>query len=422
MIRLIALYLLLTPFLTVGQTLTIQDLWNQSDKDLILQQRQFEIEVKQAELNELKSSRIPVFYIDANLQRNLIIPTTPVPAIAFDPSAQEGAVIPLKFATKWSSKAGLQLEWDIFDPNRNLEEQQRALAIEKTNLNQKAARQDWKKQATLAYASVVLATQQYSLAQQDSMHYESILKISKSRYEAGRENNINYRSAQQEFESKRIQLSESWAVLMDADLELRKYVDLDSTLYLSSSIDNIISILGDYSNQNYNLSNLQIDLKSYTLQHKAIKKQLYPTLKVNAYLGQQYFSNEFRLDRGSEWYGNSFVNLAMRIPLSSYFTTKPTLNKILWQANAADLQIQQEKKIDYIKTQQRQVKINSAKYKLERLNAILDLSRSAKDTQDTLYLEGRTLLTDLNQSIIQVNQAQRAVWQQSFELIQLMME
>lgn len=422
MIRLLYTYLLLTPLLTVGQSLTIQDIWSQSDKDLILQQRRLEMKVKQEELKELKASRIPVFYVDANLQRNLIIPTTPVPAIAFDPSAKDGAVIPLKFATKWSSKAGVQLEWGIFDPLRSLEDQQKALAIEKANLNIETYRQDWKKEATLAYASVVLATEQYTLARQDSIHYDKICKISKSRYDEGRDNLISYLSAQQEFERKRIQQREAWAVLVDADLELRKYVDLDSTQYLTSNIEDIISNLRAYNSQNYNLSSLQIDLKDYTLQQQAVKKQLYPSLKVNAYLGEQYFSNEFRLDRGTEWYGNSYVNLAMRIPLSSFLTAKPTLNKISWQSNSTALLIQQEQKNDHIRSQQKQAKIKACQQKLEHLHVILDLSKSSNQSQEALYHEGRALLSDLNQSIIQVNQAQRAVWQQSFELIKLMLE
>ncbi|WP_164112167.1 MULTISPECIES: TolC family protein [Sphingobacterium] len=422
MTRLLHLYLLLAPFLTFGQSLTIQDLWNQSDKDLVVQQRNLQKKVKQEELNELKTNRIPVFYIDANLQRNLIIPTTPVPAIAFDPSAKDGAVVPLKFATKWSSKAGVQLEWVIFDPKQNLEYQQKDLAIQKANLNIEAYKQEWKEKATLAYAAVVLATKQYIVAQQDSIQYDNILKISKIRYEEGRETDINYRGAQQEFERKRIQLGEAWAVLLDADLELRKYIDLDSIPYLSSSIADMIALLEAYQSQNYNLSTLQVDLKDYTLQQKAIKRQLYPALKINAYFGEQYFSNEFRLDRGSEWYGNSYVNLTMRIPLSSFFTAKPTLNKILWQANATGLNIQQEQKVDHIRLQQKQAKINAAKQKLDRLNVIVDLTQSSKQFQQALYNEGRALLSDLNQSIIQVHQAQRAVWQQSFELIKLMME
>ncbi|WP_164126478.1 TolC family protein [Sphingobacterium luzhongxinii] len=422
MTRLLHLYLLLAPFLTFGQSLTIQDLWNQSDKDLVVQQRNLQKKVKQEELNELKTNRIPVFYIDANLQRNLIIPTTPVPAIAFDPSAKDGAVVPLKFATKWSSKAGVQLEWVIFDPKQNLEYQQKDLAIQKANLNIEAYKQEWKEKATLAYAAVVLATKQYIVAQQDSIQYDNILKISKIRYEEGRETDINYRGAQQEFERKRIQLGEAWAVLLDADLELRKYIDLDSIPYLSSSIADMIALLEAYQSQNYNLSTLQVDLKDYTLQQKAIKRQLYPALKINAYFGEQYFSNEFRLDRGSEWYGNSYVNLTMRIPLSSFFTAKPTLNKILWQANATGLNIQQEQKVDHIRLQQKQAKINAAKQKLDRLNIIVDLTQSSKQSQQALYNEGRALLSDLNQSIIQVHQAQRAVWQQSFELIKLMME
>src|SRR5690606_23885020 len=135
---------------------------------------------------EVLTNRIPVFYVDANIQRNLIIPTTPVPAIAFDPTAPDGAIIPLKFATKWSSKAGIQLEWNLFDPKRKANEQEQKLNVEKALLQAKEHAQDWQRDAALAYASVVLATQQYELALQDSTTYAEILDVYRARYEAGR--------------------------------------------------------------------------------------------------------------------------------------------------------------------------------------------------------------------------------------------
>jgi outer membrane protein TolC len=237
--KIVIIILVIFPIFVQAQALSIEQLWNNVDQSLTHQQDLLRKEIKEQELKEIKSNRIPVFYIDANLQRNLIIPTTPVPAIAFDPNALDGAIIPLKFATKWSSKAGIQMEWSLFDPKRQLNEKQQSLEIQKAEIIRDQHKQDWKHDATLAYASVVLATQQYEMALKDSASYADILQISKARYEAGRLPSNQYLSAQQEYERKRITLYEAWSVLIDADLELRKYTNLENTQTLSSNIEAI---------------------------------------------------------------------------------------------------------------------------------------------------------------------------------------
>ncbi|UZJ62997.1 TolC family protein [Sphingobacterium sp. KU25419] len=312
--KILIIILAIFPIFVQAQTLSIEQLWNNVDQSLTHQQDLLRKEIKEQELKEIKSSRIPVFYMDANLQRNLIIPTTPVPAIAFDPNALDGAIIPLKFATKWSSKAGIQMEWSLFDPKRQLNEKQQSLEIQKAEIISDQHKQDWKHDATLAYASVVLATQQYEMALKDSASYEDILEISKTRYEAGRLPSNQYLSAQQEYERKRITLYEAWSVLIDADLELRKYTNLENTQTLSSNIGAIKGFVEHLKKENFAIKSIALDQQINLLQRRSIKKQLLPTLTANAYLGKQYFSNEFRLDKNNAWYGNSYVNIALRIP------------------------------------------------------------------------------------------------------------
>src|SRR3546814_9421469 len=108
--RIIAGILWTIPLWATAQSLSIEQLYDSLERSLGYQQDVLHTQIRRAELNELRNNRIPVFYIDANLQRNLIISTTPVPAIEFDPDAQEGAIIPLKFATRWLPTAGVQLE------------------------------------------------------------------------------------------------------------------------------------------------------------------------------------------------------------------------------------------------------------------------------------------------------------------------
>lgn len=362
--KIVSVILLILPVWVAAQSLSIEQLWGELSKNNSLQQWQVETAIKQEELSEQKKTRIPVFYIDANLQHNLIIPTTPVPAIAFDPTAPNGAIIPLKFATKWSSKVGVQMEWDIFDPKRTVTQQQKQIEINKSTIEQVRQTEQWRKDATLAYAAVVLASEQYALAVEDSIAYQKILAVVKSRYEEGREGTSEYVQAQQELERKRITLYEAWSVLVDSDLELGRYQDLDTTKVLSSNMQDIRQFIQALQLHNYDLEMLKLDQQMNELQQRSLKKELLPTLKLNAYLGEQFYSNEFRLDRGSDWFGNSFVNLALRIPLSTYFTLQPSLRKNNLQQQLTSLQLEEEQLNDRIQSQQKTVKLQAAEKKL----------------------------------------------------------
>ncbi|WP_312134640.1 TolC family protein [Sphingobacterium sp.] len=420
--KIVSIILLILPVWVAAQSLSIEQLWGEMSKNKSLQQRQVETAIKQEELSEQKRTRIPVFYIDANLQHNLIIPTTPVPAIAFDPTAPDGAIIPLKFATKWSSKVGVQMEWDIFDPKRSVTEQQKQIEINKSTIEQARQTEQWKKDATLAYAAVVLASEQYALAVEDSIAYQKILAVVKSRCEEGREGTSEYVQAQQELERKRIALYEAWSVLLDADLELGRYQDLDTTKVLSSNMQDIRQFIQSLQLYNYDLETLKLDQQMNELQQRSLKKELLPTLKLNAYLGEQFYSNEFRLDRGSDWFGNSFVNLALRIPLSSYFTMQPSLKKNSLQQQLTNLQLEEEQMNDNIQSQQKAVKVQAAEKKLAAYQRIDRLALENKETKEKAFHAGRLLLTELMQAHASYNQARKDIWQAEYDLLKITLE
>lgn len=416
------LYILFAaPMIVQAQTLSIQQLWENANQNIIYQQNQLKTQIVEQELLELKTNRIPIFYIDANLQRNLIIPTTPVPAIAFDPSAQEGAIIPLKFATKWSSKAGVQVEWNIFDAKRKVEEQQKALEIQKSQLDQQLSLQTWKNDATLAYASIVLATEQYKLTQEDTKLYEEIVSITKERYDAGREPSANYITAQQELERHQIQLYESWSVLQEADQELRKYSNLDTTQYLTSNFEDIIQNLQNWDKTNYDIKTLEVDKSISELQLASVKRQLLPNLSFNGYLGEQYFSNELKLARTEEWFGNSFVNLALRIPLSGYFTTQSTVKKIALNRDLIDKQIQDITRNEEIENNQNNLKIVAVEKKIDSFKKIEALALQNKNEQQEAYKAGRILLTVYSDALKGYHKAKQDVWQAQYDLLKLLL-
>jgi outer membrane protein TolC len=404
-----------------GQSLSIKELWTQIDKAAIIQGKKLNVDLQKEQLKVRNSERLPVIYGDINLQRNLIIPTTPVPAIAFDPNAPEGAILPLKFSTKWNSKAGVQLEWDLFNPTRKNNIEEDRIALEKSIVEESIERENWKTNATLAYSSIVLATEQYRASLLDSTLYAEINAVNKERFEAGRGKSEDYILSQQELERKRIRIHETWEVLENANLELNRYYSLDTIAVITSNIEDIVSEIEDMANNDYDQQLIKLDQSLSQVQLSGLKRQLLPTISFNAYFGSQFFSNEFNIIDKSNWYGYSYASVGLKIPISA-FSSIPSLKKAKLNEEIFNKQLDDQTLQDKIDCQQKSNKIKSAKEKIERLKRILDLSEQNKDEKLAMYQNGRILLNEFNLANSDYLKAQQDIWQAKYDLINIILE
>ncbi|MCT1530109.1 TolC family protein [Sphingobacterium daejeonense] len=405
-----------------GQSLSIKELWTQIDKAANIQGKKLNVDLQKEQLKVRNSERLPVIYGDINLQRNLIIPTTPVPAIAFDPNAPEGAILPLKFSTKWNSKAGVQLEWDLFNPTRKNNIEEDRIALEKSIVEKSIERENWKTNATLAYSSIVLATEQYRASLLDSTLYAEINAVNKERFEAGRGKSEDYILSQQELERKRIRIHETWEVLENANLELNRYYSLDTIAVITSNIEDIVSEIEDKANNDYDQQLIKLDQTLSQVQLSGLKRQLLPTISFNAYFGSQFFSNEFNIIDKSNWYGYSYASLGLKIPISAYFSSIPSLKKAKLNEEIFNKQLDDQTLQDKIDSQQKSNKIKSAKEKIDRLNRILVLSEQNKDEKLAMYQNGRILLNEFNLANSDYLKAQQDIWQAKYDLINIILE
>ncbi|VTP99842.1 TolC family protein [Sphingobacterium daejeonense] len=405
-----------------GQSLSIKELWTQIDKAANIQGKKLNVDLQKEQLKVRNSERLPVIYGDINLQRNLIIPTTPVPAIAFDPNAPEGAILPLKFSTKWNSKAGVQLEWDLFNPTRKNNIEEDRIALEKSIVEESIERENWKTNATLAYSSIVLATEQYKASLLDSTLYAEINAVNKERFEAGRGKSEDYILSQQELERKRIRIHEAWEVLENANLELNRYYSLDTIAVITSNIEDIVAELEDIDNNDYEQQLIKLDQTLSQVQLSGLKRQLLPTISFNAYFGSQFFSNEFNIIDKSNWYGYSYASLGLKIPISAYFSSIPSLKKAKLNEEIFNTQLDDQTLQDKIDGQQKSNKIKSAKEKIERLKRILVLSEQNKDEKLAMYQNGRILLNEFNLANSDYIKAQQDIWQAKYDLINIILE
>ena len=211
-------------------------------------------------------------------------------------------------------------------------------------------------------------------------------------------------------------------MLENANLELNRYYSLDTIAVITSNIEDIVSELEDIDNNGYEQQLIKLDQTLSQVQLSGLKRQLLPTISFNAYFGSQFFSNEFNIIDKSNWYGYSYASLGLKIPISAYFSSIPSLKKAKLNEEIFNTQLDDQSLQDKIDSQQKSNKIKSAKEKIERLKRILVLSEQNKDEKLAMYQNGRILLNEFNLANSDYIKAQQDIWQAKYDLINIILE
>jgi outer membrane protein len=404
-----------------AQQFPIDSLWASANSYEKLKQANTNLALARLNIKAEKLGRLPLIYAEGNLQRNLITATTPVPAIAFNPNASPGDILPLKFATDWNAKGGLQFSIDLFNPQTNLAIKTAELDKQSASLDLEKETRAWKKQATAAYAKVVLSSSQYVEALADSARYASIVSLIKERQQAGRATLIELNNAKQEQINKQTQLQEAYRVLQVANMELSNFADTRKYNTLSSSMQEIVSKL-QQEPKNLELEQLLVEQKKLNIQLSNLKKEALPTLSLNAFYGSQYYSNSFNLWNNENWYGNSYVNLGIRIPISEAVNRALKKKQLSLQNQVLLSRYREEQSLDSTNSSVKQLNIFQAEQVLKNTRAIEALSAENLTLVQHQYQAGRVLLTVYNEELNSHFKKKQQVWQAEYDYLLAVLE
>ncbi len=400
----------------VAQELSIDSLWKSADTYEKLIQAKSSLELAQLEIIAEKGKRLPLIYAEGNLQRNIITPVTPVPANAFDPDAAPGEIRPLKFATDWSSKAGLNFSMNLFNPQTagairiaELDRKSKELDIEKTV-------KDWRKNATEAYAKVVLSSKQYEQAIQDTMFYTEILGVTAARFKLGRTTELDYNKAKQELLNKKTQLAEAYSVLVVSNAELSAYIDMTKFSFLSSSIPAIIEKISPQQ-RSIELAQLSLTRQKLAMQLHELKKEALPTITLNSFYGNQFYSNSFSIWDNNYWNGNAYVNVGIRIPITEAFDRNIRKRRFSLEQQTLESQYREQIKADSIAVKQYSANVIYSKKALENAESIEKIADRNVKIVRAKYMEGKILLTELNTELSNLFKLKQQTWQATYNYL-----
>ncbi|MDD4631616.1 MAG: TolC family protein [Proteiniphilum sp.] len=316
-------------------------------------------EAASIEVEESRLQHIPDIYLSGEMRRNLVIPATPVPAHVFDSSAKEGELMYLKFNTKYNSSAGINLRFDLFNPEKinQVAEKKHQQRIQKYDTE--ISEEDLKERVALAYAECVIAEEQKKLLRGDTTYYAELLCNARQLYLKEKISLSGKNDTHRAYNESVAAYLEAAKIAGDRKAELIYLMGMDVTaanvasLSLAEDIPALLGALEMKALPAYGLTPLEVlrqqeavDLASLRL--KSASWKYAPTVTLNGYYGTNYYNQEFTLFNNNLWRGSSYIGISLRVPVTQSFSTSKEvsrlrLQQLMEQENLRDIRNNREK-------------------------------------------------------------------------------
>jgi len=302
--------------------------------------RELKVEESRLKLNKTRTTRIPDVYFSGDLRRNLIIPSTPVPAFLLDPNAPEGENVYMRFNTDWNSSAGLNLSYNLFNPEKagEISEHKQQLKIDEydAQLSQKNLRAD----VAMAYAECLIAQVQLQSLIADTLFYDRSLQNSDDLYQKQKVTLVENNAAQAAFNESLSRYLQGENIEADAIAKLLYLIGQSvteeniSSLQLSEDIpalyETMISSGVQRDSERISLEEIRqnevVSLAENRI--KFAKWEYAPTLSLTGFYGTNYYANELNLTTNEFWRGNSFIGLTLKVPVTQSLNTANELTQL----------------------------------------------------------------------------------------------
>ncbi|HBG58745.1 TolC family protein [Proteiniphilum sp. UBA1028] len=378
-------------------------------------------------LDEARLQHLPDIYASGDLRRNLIIPSTPVPAHLFDPNASEGELMYLRFNTTWNASAGINLSYDLFSPEKvnRVGEQKQQLKIQQYEemLSEKKLRE----QIALAYAECVIAGEQHRTCMQDTAYYALLLRnagdlSTKEQLSLVKKNEIQKaynESTANCLRAKKIAADVGANLLFLAGAKVTP--ETVGALQLEEDIPTLLGKMEQSASPTTSTKELEV-MKQHgmvsmaALRTRSAEWKYAPTLTLNGYLGTNYYNNELQLFNDRYWRGNSYVGLSLKMPISQTLSTAKEVSRLrlqqrLEEATLLEIRNRQEKE----RLQEAsQLAVQRESYRLSREN--MAMSEQNLQAAQMQYEKGYILQQELLSEQLKAQQARQNYLQAAYDL------
>lgn len=273
-------------------------------------------------INQMRAKNLPQIAFAYDYLYNTIIRTNIVPVGQFSPVPTD-QTRSIRFGTKFNQTAGLQVMQPVFDATiqSKIRESKLQYRIKKDQVA--TANEELMFEVAKTFVSILTKQEQVEILKLDTLRTGSSLKIVSDKFADGTSLKMDFNKAKinhnnsvfvyKELISDLIVEKIYLAFLTNLEAETFDVVDVDHTF-----TEENLSALAQ-SNEAKTLSKIsELDSRISLAQQqiKGEKVKYLPRLNLNGYLGADQFSNELKPTQANTWFGNSFLGLSLRVPIT----------------------------------------------------------------------------------------------------------
>jgi outer membrane protein TolC len=299
-------------------------------------------------INQIRAKNLPQIALAYDYVYNSIIRTNIVPVGQFSPVPTD-QTRSIKFGTKYNQIASLQVMQPVFDATirSKIQESQLQYRIKKDQVT--TANEELTFEVAKTFVSILTKQKQVEILKLDTLRTGSTLKIVRDKFADGTSLKMDFNKAKINHNNSVFVYKELISDLIIDKIYLAFLTNLEAESFDVVDVDNIFTEQNltslTQSNETKTLSKINELDSRITLAQQQIKGEkvkYLPKLNFNGYLGADQFSNELKPVQSNTWFGNSFMGLALRLPISIGENRAIKISQFKSQINSLNFQKEEE--------------------------------------------------------------------------------
>lgn len=284
---------------------------------------QLDIVASKATVGETTAQGLPQISGSAAVNKSLIVPSQPFPAIFFDPEAADGDFVPVQFSPEYSGNLGVTVSQMIFNGSYFVGLQAARTYRQLAEYDKVKTEFDVIENVKKAYFSVLVSQEREELVDANLSRVDTLLRETRIMYETGFSEKIDVSRIQVQQNNLKTELNraQSATAISLELLKLQMGMDVNEALTLSETIADLETVfdaaplLMETGTRRVELDQLQTNIDLARLDLKNNKAQYLPRIDANLNYTRMGFGSALKQVFNTEWFPGSVLGVSLEIPI-----------------------------------------------------------------------------------------------------------
>lgn len=399
---------------------------NMKVKNAILDQ-----EIAEKKVWETTAQGLPQASASGRFQNNVVLPTTVLPAKAFNPAAPDGQLVGLKFGTQYNINGTIAVSQLVFSGNYLVGLQASKMYTNMSAKMKDKAVVDVKKDVSQAYYTILVLNQNKEILDSTLLMMNKLLDETKILVEEKviESTNADQLSISVMQVQNGIKQVENQIVVANQMLNYQMGLPLETEITLTDDLSAFKSDISEISVSDYSINNninkqvLDVQLSLNELSLKNTKANFLPTLSAfyNLQRTAQRNQTDF-FNNDKPWYPTALWGLSLNIPIFSSGMRMSQVKQAKLEVEKTANTIEQTDLGLKLQLSQAVANYNTAVNSYQIAISSSDYAKKVLENTTIKYKEGVASSLELTQAQNQYLQAQTSVSNALFEVVKSRIE